>query len=110
MNSVERFDYEMGLCAQHGYKKAAEMLNTTAISLYHRIKSVYPDFKSGRQSNRNGQKWFAEDVALIFEAVTNHVTIKNIAKKYNVSERRIKDIIWKARKEGFNAYPKRGSK
>ncbi len=53
------------------------------------------------------RRWFAEDVAFIFECKAIGVSDKIIASEINSTEAAVSSIVTNARKNGFDSYPKR---
>lgn len=104
MNAVERFDYEMNLCNELGYTSAAKILGVHPTTISCRIREVYPYFKPRVQSN---QKWFAEDIANIFELLSQGLKISEIATYIGITDGSLKYLLVTAKKNGFDAYPKR---
>lgn len=53
------------------------------------------------------RKWYAEDVASLFEMRASGVCLKSCGRHFNVSWRTIQRVIENAKRGGFAAYPKR---
>jgi hypothetical protein len=63
--------------------------------------------RSPSNSGRKIQKYFAEDVAFIFEMISCGLTQSLIAEYYNTTRSAIKALVFRANKHGFDAYPLR---
>jgi len=105
MKSSHGFDEVYELCKVLGYNEAAKNLGLTKGAVFGRIKKVYPDFKT--DASQGHRRWYAEDIAKMFEMKELGVSGEDMADIYGVTRRTIYVTLYKARKYGFSSFPKR---
>lgn len=105
MTPSEEFDLMYTACKALGYKEASKHLGLTRHQLYGRIKKVYPDFKV--DTKQGERKWYAEDLAEMFEMQADGKTGQEIADLFKIERRTVYVIFYQAKKHGFDLYPKK---
>lgn len=71
------------------------------------VKQVY-ELRRRLGIQKKARKYFAEDIANMLEMHSGGKRWKEIAKHYGTNEKCLESVILRARKLGFEAYPKRG--
>jgi hypothetical protein len=96
--------YLTELYQRFSIKACAYILKRTESSVDSRV------FKLGLTTERklgNDSKTYAEDVANIFELITMGFTHKEISKCFKCMPTTVTKIVERAKREGFDSYPKR---
>ena len=105
---------EQKLCSElysaGGLPLAMESIDRSNTSIITRMSKL--NVKSPISSVENldpliNGRWYAEDVAKIFELASAGIKHSIIAEYFNTAKRNIEKILYNARKNGFDAYPLR---
>ena len=90
-------------------KAAIKATGRSEYAIKHRMKELSVKCAGDKSRSLVPKKrcWFAEDVADIFEMINCGLKYSIIAEAYNSSASVIGNIVSRARKHGFDAYPMR---
>lgn len=83
----------------------ALILDRSHISVQDKVTEL--KLKSPRVTFGNSRIFYAEDIANIFELMAGGFNPRQISKCFRVPSRTIQTVVARAKREGFDAYPRR---